>query len=1565
MRVRLASTVLAIGFAATGVWGDDPPAETAPPAPQQVEPSPAVREPPREEPPAAETPQIPPARTRPGRPGDGGAEEPDRQRFDPSLHSDVRGSQALTEVEAFIQREKWPEVVAALQALLEGDAARGDTFARSARAGWTSLQRLAEDRVRSLPPAGRELYARVYNQTAADLLAQAWSAGDLGRVAEVARRFLNTPAGQEAALDLALVHFDREEYQAAVRWFDRAARDGEPAGSLQSQLRYAWALRRLGRRDEAERLAARVAASQPRPPSAAEGIGSLWESWRSAPSPPPATVPVLHEWRMFLGNAARTAAVDGDEPLLLEQWRVPMTHIAAVRRQMENLVMDLRDVGRACLPATYPVVVANRVAVRTWRGVEVLDLDDGRLLWSEPTDRASPERLLSGTLESTGDSRAEQFRLVSQLQYGDNGDYDHHPLTGLLFHDTVSGMLSSDGRQLFVLSEQPVLGRGVQRGWWAQEEPDPFGRDWTSNRLTAYDLATGAQRWMVGGARREEPFDLPLAGTYFFGPPTPADNELYVIGERDGEICLFVLDPALGRPVYVQPLANSSARIDVDAVRRQWGCQAAVAEGIAVCPTTAGWLVAVERRERRLLWAVQVAASAADEQRLSFGGAAVQRLEPLNTRWAMSPPVICNGRVFYTPAELPDLTRGQEPYLICLELETGRELWRRDKEDDGLYLAAVAPEQVLVVGRSRVQALSPADGRTLWTRTLPADSPPSGRGLVWRDCYLLPLENREVWSLRLSDGQSAGTLRLPPGARPLGNLAAAEGQLLSVDAGDIRAFRRRSALEAEIAQRLEERPDDLWALVRQAELERMRGDREAAVRWLLRGEQAAAAAEADPSLVPQWRQLLRELLIELAAEDLTGREEEFAALRRLCDPRTDADCRRLCVERALARQDWGEAWSLLWPPASADEAATMLTIGRLRIRQDAWEAGRLQDLYAAAPAELRERMDAAFAQAVDAVLAADTVGVSDSWERRLAFHAAGRRLITQRALQAETQQEFAGAEIRWRRLLAHPDPAVACPAGMRLVQWLRQHQLLADAEAVAAQVEERLAPLSPEERAALLLPPGTSDADARRPAPAVALADWSETEFEAVPISRRGREDPVQEVSLHPGAEPFYQRHRLEFLPSTQRLRITTQQNETFWSHPLPVPLRQLFDQTVGVRTDGWQAYVVWQGVVQALSLPDRRVRWTFPIEFRTSGGSYIRNARPETDGNLQPAAQFSEQWGLRRYRTPTGMLAAASAEYLLLHGRREVSCLDPLTGTVLWTLSGVPPQAMIHGDGGTVYLFPVDQSPPLVLRVVDGRELSRPALAAHMPRAVALVRNRLIVIDVRAALFGLLGSRWQLQAVDVETGEPVWSHRLDRQSLLGWLAPTQLCVLAEDGTAAVIDLVAGTSTPLGRIPPEAAPHRNSVQLLSDPEHVFLVMNRPQQRYVNYLSDPWTRADGTLVCFGRQGQGCLWSQPLGNYQLLLSQFEQSPVLVFVQQISQEPSFAVRVELWDKRTGRKLLVADDLMMPSPLYQTNFDLKNRKLQMLTHNLGIEVRPRRPSPPAEGLVPPSAPEGNPSPP
>lgn len=1564
MRFRLASVVLAVGFAVVGASANDPPVDSAPPVPgpPQVELPPVVREPAVKEPPAGDAPPAPPPRTRPGGLVGEAAESPERNRVDPSLNSDVRGSQTLAEIETFLRREKWPEVVAALQALLEGDAARGDTFTRSGRGDWRSLQRQAEDRVRTLPPAGRELYARVYHPMAADLLAQARRAGDLGGVAEVARRFLNTPAGREAAVDLALVHFDRGEYQAAVRWFDRAARNEEPAGSVGAQLQYAWALRRLGRREEAERILARVAAlpdAQAFPPP---GVASLWEWWRSTASSPPATVPVVHDWRMLLGNAAHHAAADSDEPLLLEQWQAPMTHVPAVRRQIENLLLDLRDVGRACLPATYPVVVENRVAVRTWRGVEVLDVDDGRLLWSELPDRASPERLLSGTLESIGEARAEQSRLVSQLQYGDNGDYDSHPLTGLLFHDTVSGMLSSDGRQLFVLSEQPVLGRGVQRGWWTQEEPDPFGRDWTSNRLTAYDVATGAVRWMVGGARLEEPFDLPLAGTYFFGPPTPADNELYVIGERDGEICLFVLDPVLGRPVYVQPLANSSARIDVDVVRRQWGCQPAVAEGIAVCPTTAGWLVAVERRERRLLWAVQVAASAGDEQRLNFGGAAVQRLEPLNTRWAMTPPVICQGRVLYTPIELPDLTRGQEPYLLCLDLETGRELWRRAKKEEDLYLAAVTPEQVLIVGRSRVQALSLMDGRTLWRQTLPVDSPPSGRGLMWGDHYLLPLENREVWSLRLADGHTDGTLRLSPDARPLGNLVAARGRLLSVDALEVRGFHRRSALEAEIARRLAEHPEDLWALVQQAELERMRGDRAAAVRCLLRGEQAAAMPDADQAVIVQWRRLLRELLIDLSTEDLTGRAEEFAALRRLCDFRTDLDCRRVCVERAMAQHDWMGAWNVLWPPASVSEADALLTIGKLRIRQDAWEAGWLQDLYAVAPPELRERMDAAFEQAVAAALAADSAGDTEVLERRLAFHAAGRRLTSHLAAQAELQRDFAGAEIRWRRLQSHSDPSLALPAGMRLVQWLRQYQLPADADALAAQVEARLARLPAEVRATLPVPLGAAEADLRRSTPGSALADWSETEFEAVPISRRGRDDPVQEVSLYPGVEPFYKRHRFEFLPSTQRLRITTHQNETFWSHPLPAPLRQMFDQTVGMRTEGWQAYVVWQGVVQALSLPDRRVRWTFPIEFRTSGGSYIRNARLETDGTLQPAAQFAEHWGLQRYRTPTGMLAAASAECLLLHGRREVLCLDPLTGTVLWTLSGVPPQTMIHGDGGTVYLFPVDSSPPLVLRAVDGRELSPPALAAQWPRAVALVQDRVIVIDVRSTLFGLLGSRLQLQAVDVHTGETRWTHRLDRQSLLGWLAPTQLCVLNEEGTVAVIDLAEGTSTLLGRLPPDAVSHRGPVQLLADPEHVFLLMNRPQQRYVNYLSDPWTRADGTLVCFGRHGQGCLWSQPQGDFQILLSQFEQSPVLVFVQQVSQEPSFAVHVELWDKRTGRKLLTADDLMMPSPLYQTSFDLRNRKLQMLTHNLGIEVRPRRSSPPP--AAPSVAPNGTPPP-
>lgn len=1490
--------------------------------------------------------RTPPARTRaPRTPAGEAVAEP---RPTVTLHNDAQIDRSFQQIEAFIEREKWPEVVAGLQQLVEGGGWAGDTFVPRTRQDWTSSQRAAQQRIATLPPAGLRLYQQVYGPVAGDLRTAARLAGDIERLADVARRFLNTPAGAAAAEDVALAYFDRGDYLACVRWIERVPGERRTQLSPLTQTKYALALWASGRRADAERvIAASAGVSAGAMPGSAAGE-SLASWWRAAPKPALHPAVPQSSWPVAGGNAAHAGLAPASAPLLLEEWALPMTYVPAVRSQIESLAADLRDAGRACLPAAQAVVIGNRLAVRTLRGVEVLELSTGQTLWGLPRDEASPERLLSGVVTGTGEQRALQLRIVGQVQYADAGDYDQHPLTSLLYRDGVTGALSSDGRRLFALTEQAQLGR-TNYGYWLgpqEEEADPFQRDWGTNVLAAYDLETGVEQWQIGGRRTGEAFERPLAGTYFFGPPVAVEQELYVVGERDNEVTLFVLDAESGRPLLTQPLASSQARVEVDATRRLWNCQPAVAEGVVVCPTTAGWTVAVDRLERRLLWAHSCEPLKGSNPQQQGAGAVVHPLHPLNVRWEPTPPMIVGRQVFITPPELPDAFFSQEPLLLCLDLETGREVWRAAKSDDGLYVGGVTDRAVLVVGRGRLRALATSTGDELWSLTLPVDQSPSGRGVISGEDFLLPLSGGALWVVKLADGSVRDRQQLPDHVSALGNLILSQGRLISVEPLSVRCFAEATALDAEIARRRSADPQDGWATLRQAQVHCLRGELAAAAELLDRNRGALPAGESAEQA--ERDALLLECLAELVREDWLSRDREFARLTELADPRQDAEIRRLAIERAMARGETETAWGLLWPSPALSGRDELLRFDRLEVHELNWESGRLAQLYAQGAPPLRDRMDAAFASAVEAADAGGQLRL----ERLLGFHEMGRRLTARLAEAAERAGDVAGAEIRWRRLWQSPDASGALTAGVRLADWLARQRLTVEPRQLLAEVERRSAELPADVRSSVLEQVqrcrSERHLDAAATDDSLASTDWSAAEYVASVGRRRPQDQSPQDVlaASHPvdARDEFH----WQFLPQTQRLRVLTREGAEWWSLPLRTPARQLFDQSVGLRLHGAQAYSVWQGVVQALSLPDRLVRWTYPIDLRMSGANYVRNVQVEENRVLLPADQFAQQWSLRRFRAPAGMVAAADAQGVLLHGRRGISRLDALTGEVQWTRTGLSPQTMVYADGDRIYGLPADDAQPFILQAVDGTEVPNDILAREAARVIAIGGGVLTVLESRAGgFFGLFGPRCRLRGVDAASGAEVWQRDLDGRVRLGWLTTDELLCLAPDGALSALQVQAGSLRELGRLPADMRVDAGPVEMVADAERLFLLFDRKWRHWSDHVTLPNAQINGELVCFDRAGAGLQWRRSIQEQRLLLPHFTQLPVLIFFNQASEDPLQQLRISLWDKGTGRALLDEAELSVSPQTYQLEVDIGARALHLLGHTLQIDVAPR-PAPP-----------------
>lgn len=123
------------------------------------------------------------------------------------------------------------------------------------------------------------------------------------------------------------------------------------------------------------------------------------------------------------------------------------------------------------------------------------------------------------------------------------------------------------------------------------------------NRLVARELASqGKIAWQVGGMEsRREP---KLAGAFFLGSPLPVDGVLYAIAEIKREVRLVALEATTGKLLWQQQLVPALRGVGLDNFRRRYGATPALAQGVLVCPTSAGAVVAVDVANRSLLWGV-------------------------------------------------------------------------------------------------------------------------------------------------------------------------------------------------------------------------------------------------------------------------------------------------------------------------------------------------------------------------------------------------------------------------------------------------------------------------------------------------------------------------------------------------------------------------------------------------------------------------------------------------------------------------------------------------------------------------------------------------------------------------------------------------------------------------------------------------------------------------------------------------------------------------------------------------------------------------------------------------
>ena len=555
-------------------------------------------------------------------------------------------------------------------------------------------------------------------------------------------------------------------------------------------------------------------------------------------------------WAMFRGNPARNATSAGGMPLLNPRWRAQI----APNRDAEKAIASARQEGldrsMPMIPVMQPLAVADWVMMRTPSGLIGLDFNSGKRVW----EIHSPVETASETRPPNGFVRVNGMLINVQDSY----------LTDRLWENATYGTISSDGQYVFELeevTEPPMIREMPRRGpMWRQQG---IAFDTPTNELAAYELRTqGKIKWRVGGKKKEFDVEPQLSEAYFLGPPLPLMGRLYVIAEMKGEIRLVVLDAKTGKLDWSQQLASpEDTNVIGNDYRRTTGVGPSYADGILICPTSAGAVVAVDIANRALVWGYeyshtqQVPTPAMMAVRGGMVVNAYSNQSYMGDRWSDATATLADGCVILTPIE--------SDQLFCLSLLDGKLLWKMDRGEN-VYVAGIQGGNVLLVGRKQVQAFKLADGKPAWSGPvlLPQGSMPSGRGFLSGDRLYLPLSSAEVASIDVGAGTIVARAKSRKGIIP-GNLICYKGSVISQGVDSLDRFFQIEPLEKDVAAALAANPNDPIALANQGNVELDEGKIGEAI-WHIRKSYAISA-------LPSTRELLVEALLADLGRDFGSR----------------------------------------------------------------------------------------------------------------------------------------------------------------------------------------------------------------------------------------------------------------------------------------------------------------------------------------------------------------------------------------------------------------------------------------------------------------------------------------------------------------------------------------------------------------------------------------------------------------------------------------------------------------------------------------------------------------------
>lgn len=1436
-----------------------------------------------------------------------------------------------------------------------------------------SLRGEARRLLSTLPPRGKELYQLNFGAKAKRLLDEAIAAHDVQQLAEVSWRYFHTEAGYAATALLGRHYLDIGQPLSASICLERLIETPEALQRFEPELSVLLAIswQRSGNPQKATSVLQDLRRRLPRAEfQAVDKQFSLFKededplNWLASfdGSAPTIPTPLTSEWKMHRGTPSRNASTTGDVPLRRFRWQVPLASDPDDEQIVRSVLYDYRENGVPSVPSISPLVVDDVVLLRTAEYMLAVDFRTGKRIWEYPWAEQPTDLLATGSRPSR------------------NAEKRRGQLEERLWQDLIHGQLSSDGRNVYLIDELPHsssagFGSTIQRFRAATNQLQEV-----TNYLLALEIGTqGKYRWRVGGTTGED--EPQLAHAFFLGPPLVLSGKLFVLAEVRGDLSLYVLDPATGQVQWSQQLAHVGAfNVISDRIRRLAGATPSYSDGVLICPTSAGAIVAVDIATRSLLWGYQYPrAYQTQRHHLQFNQSIRTRtLEPHN-RWLDSTVTIGEGKVILTPLE--------SNQMICLDLLTGDMIWKTAREKSNLlFVACIARDRVIAVGKSSVAALGLEKGDVQWTMPIRSDSTPlqrlseqpSGRGFLVGHHYYLPTTSR-ILEIDIREGSIHRSVEVET---PLGNLISYKNEVLSLTPEGLTTFHQRAPLEQEVADRLATNPEDAWAFEHQGLLALEDNHREEALEWFRRAY--AGYRSTNDERQEGTKTLLVDTLLAAIESDLPknaglmaeveplidrpSQREKFLRLRGLwmLESAQYADAFRAFLELSK-NQSGSESLAVYESP----KIPSMESYDRtLAVRRDRFVRAGIRESLRRADAGQVPQMEALIRRELDTALADPrTVGLQ-RFLGRFEDHpmaAAAKIEIAARQLRVGN---FLQAEFNLAPYLEGPSTSEFTAQA-----WALFAQTMAEAGRIdlSAKCVDRIAQQWAND---IVWDELTGSA-------------WAETlvsKYPEIPQHQQGDLWPYGRVRVEQ-----IRGNRRE-LPHPFQAHVNYRPVQLRQSHgALPTQLRISYDLTgtnvIAVKDPWGQVRAQLPGTPQRRSkqfvdgsLTAKSLGHLVLINFG-HGVAAADALKPDTpsdqvvlwpkdysqqlnDANTRlrgTRAQFQNNaWGQQDVKV-TGRRIHTIGPFtyngvVYLQGN-SLHCVDPLTGQSFWERRGLNSESVVWGDETRVFVADPTSDSARAFDMIDGSE--------YDPISIPPANRRWSTVGTKILTWDDTEKTRTLRLYDPLQQSDVW-QRQTTIAARGYHTRDGLIAIVEpSGEFWLIDATTGAVRIETQLERGDRPLVSIFLIASNDQYLLIRNFEPRAKtgqaiesFPNRTVSPLV--DGDVHAFNRFTGESQWQSPaiVEGYGLPLDQAPNLPVLAFVRQIGQSRRGAkLGVLVLDRRDGRSLLEKDNLtsttsygtFMISGDYQ-NDTVSLRLLHMNNYQLTFTDAPQPPEPTAQ---------------